>query len=81
VPAGAVGVVTADCNPGEVATGGGGFLDNAFNKPAEVRSYPSALGSETSLSSGVVPQAWTTRIVNTDTNANALNGYVVCASM
>jgi hypothetical protein len=75
------GAVTSNCNAGEVATGGGGLMSNAFQHPVEIRSYPSQVGSEGALSDGDVPHAWTTRIFNDSGASQTLEGYVVCASM
>jgi hypothetical protein len=80
VPAHTVGAVVANCGANEVATGGGALMGNSFTLPAAVRSYPSNIGSESSLSAGEVPHAWTSRIVNTSASAATLTGWVVCAS-
>jgi hypothetical protein len=75
------GAVTANCNANEVATGGGGLMNNSFLNPVEIRSYPSDLNSEGALNDGDVPHAWTTRIFNDSGSSTNLDGYVVCASM
>jgi hypothetical protein len=81
VPAGGVAPVTAVCNAGEVATGGGALLSGYFSSgPATViRSYPSIGNSETNAG-GATPTSWTTRLYNPTGGALQADGYVVCAS-
>ena len=81
VPAGGVAPVTAVCNAGEVATGGGAALIGFFSSgPATiVRSYPS-LGASEAGAGDATPTSWTTRLYNPTGGALTADGYVVCAS-
>ena len=72
VPAGAVGIVTASCKPGEKATGWGSSISGSDSEWTISESFPTP-------SSGT-PTGWQVRAVNHGAGANNLVAFVICAS-
>ena len=72
VPAGAVGVVTASCNPGEKATGWGSSISGSDSEWTISESFP--------VPPTGTPTGWQVRAVNHGAGANNLVAFVICAS-
>ena len=70
---------TVSCNPGEVATGGGGFSQFAGT---ETPIPFSVLVASAPISTSGTPTGWTVTIKNVDTTTHVLGHvvYVICAS-
>jgi Collagen triple helix repeat (20 copies) len=73
VAAGTSGFASVSCNPGEVATGGGGVDVNAIGVHLK-QSYPSP------HSVGATPTGWTVSYENTTGVAHNVYAEVVCAA-
>ena len=73
VAAGASGIVTASCNPGERATGGGNSISGLGGWQV-IESFP------TPGTAGSTPTGWRVDASNNTGSANNLVAIVVCAS-
>jgi len=74
VTAGAGGNATAQCNPGERATGGGHAGGGTADVWKVAASYP------TPSTTGATPTGWSVDAQNTTGAAYFLGAYVICAS-
>jgi hypothetical protein len=73
IPAGQAASVTASCQVGERATGGGG-TNFAEKLVLMMQSYPSPTNT------GSTPNQWSVHFSNTATSARTVHAYAVCVS-
>jgi hypothetical protein len=74
VPAGGVGLATAQCNPGERATGGGNSISGSASTWKVGESFP------TPGTAGATPTGWRVDAQNTSGGAQNLVAIVICSS-
>lgn len=70
---------TANCNPGERATGGGAVLDTESSQTQVEGSEPT-VSTDEQPKAGEIPDGWETGLFNGTAGTETATFYVVCAS-
>ena len=81
ITANSFGTSSANCLPGEKATGGGAFNQSQVAAMAITSSYPIPNGTDTATTlTGVVATGWRVWVANNSGTTNAVQAYVMCVS-